>query len=260
MRRILWLLFFFPLLSPMAYAFPGLVSDSDGNLYVLTHDGQKIPAHFGSAFEDAVKVMKLGPAGVAAPLEIYPFEGGIEGLYPVFGSVRHQKTLSFRWRGEPIQGSRPTLFIFDFGDTDHIPFPISSAQQGIQVSARRIRLKPGKEYRWYLGRIEGNEPVAQSRVFSFKVLTKSQEKRLHADLASVNNLSLDSSDAKDFLKGQVYYNYHLYHDMVTMLEPIYQAHPGPELQQLLFLGYVKIGKRAEAKKFQALLENGVGPH
>lgn len=205
---------------------------------------------FGTALEDAKLVFKMGPAAGNAPLGPVSKEGGIEGLYPLYGALMLSESLEFKWSGKKISGEHPFLFIFENENEKPKTFSIQSKEKKKKIVSRELGLKKGKTYHWYLGNAEAQGPIAQSRVFSFRILSAEEEKMLTADLKEVAGRPLPRKDCRDFLKAQVFYKYALYHDMVEVLQPLYKmAHTEP-LKQLLFLGNVRLGRYAEAKKFK----------
>lgn len=190
---------------------------------------------------------KLNPAieeayeGAKHSLELHPFEGGIEGIFPVYGNLQMSvPDFWFLWRGKKIKGEKPVLVFREQGGKTQKTWDVSGKTGGLLVRTRSLNLKRGKEYEWFLGRLEGEEVIAQSRVFRFRILSKEESRRLQK--------AIEQNKAK-FLKAQIYFNYRLYHDMVALLEPRYKMAPSESLRKLLFLGYVRLGRHHEAKKF-----------
>lgn len=238
------------LISLPAWSLPGL--EKSGGQYVFqTKEGERVPVVFGRAFSDASRVMQSGAAaGMYGPL-VVSSEGGIEGVTPIYGAIRLSEKILFQWDGEAVQGVQPALMVFESGSLNHIPFNIKTTDKAVFIPAKRMGLKAGHEYHWYLGSLQGSELVGQSRFFSFRVLSEREEQDLQRDLKHLRQLKLVSKDGEDLLKAQIFYKYDLYHDMVATLQPLYVTYPQEEsITRLLFLGYVKIGKRQEAKELQ----------
>lgn len=236
--------------SQNSFAFPGLSKAADGRYYFQTKDGQKVSADVGPALNDSDRAMKMGPAGIYAPIEIYPFEGGIEGVYPVYGALRKQKSIRFQWRGADVKGEKPSFILFEHGSLEHQTFFIKSDSKEIVIPTAQLKVQPSNIYLWYLGRVENNQPIGQSRVFRFQFLSDQEEEDLASDLKVVEAADAPNQDVRNFLKSQVFYKYELYHDMVSLLIPLYEKYPNESVAKLLYLGYVKIGKREAAKTIQ----------
>lgn len=236
--------------SATTLAFPGMVEEGSGKLFIKTKDGKKISAALGSTFEDALRAAKMGPPGVKAGLEIRPPEGGIEGIYPVAGLIDPGGNLHFQWQGEKVKGKTPSFFFFEEERNGHQSFPIRSKDKSILLDAKELGLKPGENYRWYLGRMEKGKGIAQSRVYSFSLLQKKNRRALENDFKKLGAMNLATSEGADFLRAQLFYQNKMYHDMVALLEPLYKIVRDKWLKRLLFLGYVRLGRHREAEKYR----------
>ena len=181
--------------------------------------------------------------GARHQLEIKPFEGGLDGIFPVYGALSMTEAITFRWRGKKIQGALP---VFVFGKKT---FSIRPRDKKIILSAEALGLKSGQKYEWYLGRKEGEKIIAQSRVFRFEILSSQSADRLKKDLENLISLPAKTKEGRRFMEAQIYYKYRMYHAMVALLEPLYKMAPTESLRKPLFLGYVKLGRHHEAKKF-----------
>jgi len=185
---------------------------------------------------------KMGPVSTSAPLDLHQPPGGIEGITPIYGTIPLEGAIEFRWRGKPILGKKPLLVFVEEGKSPKF-FLLSRETKKKKLKREELEIQEGKSYQWYLGRLEkGNKIISQSRVFSFRILSNNELKRLTQEL---------SKSDSDFLEAQVFYNYQMYHDMVNMLESLRKRYTAPEIRKLLFLGYVRLGRHWEAKKYEA---------
>ncbi len=188
---------------------------------------------------------KLNPAieeayeGARHSLEIHPFEGGIEGVFPVYGKISLQKEISFQWRGRNVSGKKPVLCLFEREKNEDC-FEVVGTNK--KITASQLGLRRGHAYQWYLGRMEKGKIIAQSRVFRFTLLSQEESEKLAKELEKTKGGLL--------LKGQIYYSFQMYHDMVALLEPRYKMATSEGLRKLLFLGYARLGRHHEAKKFR----------
>lgn len=199
-----------------------------------------------AAFQQA----KMGRPGERAPLDLGPPPGGIQGLYPVAGNMQIPPSILFRWKGKNISGENPALI---FGES---LFFVMADAKNISLSRQELSLEKGNEYRWYLGRVENDphqtlkKPVAQSRVYSFRILSDKEDRRLQKELSRLSSLPTKTTEGREFLKAQVFYNYKMYHAMVDVLNSLHKKYRTPGIRKLLFLGYVRLGLDREAKKFE----------
>lgn len=80
-------------------------------------------------------------------------------------------------------------------------------------------------------------------------LTEAEKSTLAGELEKADEAA-SSSEGKAFLKGQVYYSYGQYDEMVKTLKPVYHKTRSPAVKRLLKLGYVKMGLYDEARKYK----------
>lgn len=214
----------------------GFVAACQGDKVVWLKAGGR----YWQAMQDSFTVQKMGPPGVKHGLEIHPPAGGIEGIFPVFGKIVKPKQLTFRWQGK-VKGEKPALFLFAEGKIKQRALLLPVQAETVTLPVSESELPAGKVYHWYLGRIESGKHIGQSRVYAFEFLSKNQTRELTSQLTKLGDLP--------FLQAQIYYHYQLYHDMVGLLESLYSDNKTEGLKRLLFLGYVRLGRHGEAKKF-----------
>jgi hypothetical protein len=80
-------------------------------------------------------------------------------------------------------------------------------------------------------------------------LSESEKQELAGEIAKADEAA-SSPDGKAFLKGQVYYSYGQYDEMVKTLKPVYAKTHSPAIKKLLKLGYVKMGLYDEARRYK----------
>lgn len=190
----------------------------------------------------AFSAPKMFEPEVSTKVSIHPEAGGIEGIAPVYGALEPSPTLSFEWRGKNILGDKPAFIIFEAGGFHHQPYFVGRDAKRISFETKELGLQRGKEYRWYLGRLEKKELIAQSRVFTFRILSEKESKNLARELVEAK---------AGFSKALVYYKYQMYHSTVDSLKVLYRERPTSDIKRLLYLGYVKLGRPREAKKYEA---------
>lgn len=216
-----------------------------GHSIFETKEGEKILVSLKKEFYGA----KMGPVGVAPKLEIHPPEGGIEGLFPIQGTIDPREAILFRWRGNKIVGEKPALIFFEEGK-NHTPFWVQSGQKRVSLKKEELGLKMGRQYHWYLGRMIDGKPIAQSRVYNFKILSEMESQALEQEIENLKGLKTDSEKEKVFLKAQILYRHQRIHDMVDLLTPLYKKDPTKGKKRFLFLGFAKLGRHREAQKFK----------
>lgn len=210
----------------------------------------------GAAMEDAWTAVKMSQPAVDTALKQNVFEGGIEGIFPVAGAILPERVIRFEWRGESLKGKKPAFIFLKEGTNRHQVFPVGADTKEITIGVGhllgvpRLGVRHLLNYRWYVGRLESGKPIAQSRVFSFSILTPTEGEALKNDLLQLEKRSLKTEGA-DFLKAQIFYHYRLYHEMVLTLQSLHQKFKSAAVRRLLFLGYVKLGKLNEAEKFRS---------
>ncbi|MBI5299659.1 MAG: tRNA uridine-5-carboxymethylaminomethyl(34) synthesis enzyme MnmG [Deltaproteobacteria bacterium] len=224
-----------------------LLSLSPGQTLKIGEAPPKNKIVFGgiqNGVQAAFSLIKMGPAGKKAPLDIHPPEGGIQGLYPIYGSIQISPAINFQWKGKNISGENPAL-ICEKGI-----FFVETDDKNLSLTRQELHLEKGKNYHWYLGH-SADKTIAQSRVYSFHVLSDKEENQLKKDLSKLSSIPVSTKEGKDFLKGEIFYNYQMYHDMVDVLGSLHKKYKTPGLRKLLFLGYVRLGLHREAKKFES---------
>ncbi|MDP2600835.1 MAG: hypothetical protein Q8P84_08920 [Deltaproteobacteria bacterium] len=203
-----------------------------------------------TALEDAINVAKMGPVGVKAPLAIHPPVGGIQGIFPIYGDILPSSTLQFEWRGKDILGEKPVFIIFEKHSKEQKIFSLKAGAKKFSINPAKEKIKEGAEYHWYLGRIKNGKPVAQTRVYSFEILSEKNQKKLSRDLEGLSALKLSSREGETFLKSQIFYHYKLYHNMIDSILPMYQKRPSRSLRRILYLGFVRLGRYSQAQKYE----------
>lgn len=201
------------------------------------------------ALEESLNVRKMGPVGVNTSLEIRPPEGGVRGIFPVYGNIDFAQSLSFQWSGRKILGSGPSLIVTKKGVEPARIFPLKRSRQEVVFSAEQLGLVRGGDYAWYLGHLQDKQPIGQSRVFTFHVLTAEVSQRLQKDLAAIKVLPLKTGEGREFLKAQIFYRYQMYHDMIDILKTLWKKIPERGVNRFLYLGYVRLGRHDEAQKY-----------
>ncbi len=203
-----------------------------------------------TALEDAINVAKMGPVGIKAPLNANPPKGGMEGLYPIYGNILPSPQINFQWTGKDVLGKKPTFFFFEEAkEPKYKTFPISKKTKSLAIASQELGLQEGKTYHWFLGRLE-KWPKAQSQVFTFQILSQNDQKQLNKDLKNIASLGLSTKEGENFLKANLFYHYQMFDDMINLLKPMYQKRTSRGFRRLLYLGYVRLGRYAMAKRYE----------
>lgn len=83
------------------------------------------------------------------------------------------------------------------------------------------------------------------------ILSPERSKQMEADIKQINSLGLDK-DGYALMQAQVYYKYSQNQKVVNTLLPIYKSQNPPTemVKSLLALGYERLGRPDEAKKYR----------
>ena len=200
----------------------------------------------GPTVTGMVKMIPGAPK--AGQLKVTPAVGGIEAVYPNNTTIRLVDDIVLQWSGTDTRGEKPVLVFFESGQKPQT-FDLTAAQKQFSLNGKTLGLAKGKTYNWYLGRLEKGKPIAQSQKFSFQTLGEVKEVELEMSLANLKSLNPETPEGEAFLKAQVFYQYKMYDRMVAELEPLYATNKTGALKRLLFLGNIRMGKKAQAKQY-----------
>lgn len=196
------------------------------------------------------KMGRVGPDRPAAPVVPLGKKGTthIEGVYPEETAIVFSDKLTFEWRG-PLSFGNPVLVLED-AQHDRRIFDISSTRSTtITVDANELELKKGGAYSWYIASRHDKPGRGRTRRFTFHVLTDRQEKLLKRDFETIDRLA-QTPDGRFFMKGQLYFNYRMHHEMVETLLPLWKKYRSSTLKQLVRLGCARLGRPDVTSTYQ----------
>lgn len=174
---------------------------------------------------------------------------GLVALYPSGTAVRLSPSIDFKW-SEPIGKDwvKPALVVMDISGRRLGSIPLSAGETNMGVCPCKFGLAKGREYKWFLAASDKSEK-SRTPEFKFQTLSDNDERRLDADLAKISSLNL-TEEGKALLDAQLYFSYGLYDEAAKGLAPFYAKSQSPFAKNLLHLCYMRMGRVAEAKKYE----------
>lgn len=206
------------LLAMPVFANPGVIVEAKGGV-TINQQGKIIKAQTGAKFSDGVtiEVPKTGSATLMFS------NGSIKKL------AGGEKFVAAKTApGQSSGGSIVNGIAMAYNDA-------TKASKGPTVHGM-VKAVPG-------------EKAATAKGDS--TLSPEKSSALAADLKQIDSLGLEK-DGQSLMQAQVYYKYQQYQRMVNLLVPVYRAQTPPTdmVKNLLVLGFQKMGKSDEAKKYR----------
>jgi len=174
---------------------------------------------------------------------------GLIALYPSGTVVRIGPTIEFRW-SEPVGKDwvNPTLALFDVAGKRVSELPLGIGDTSLSICPCKLGLRPGADYKWFLATADKGLS-SKTHEFKFSTLSDNETRRLDNELSKISSSDL-SEDGKALLDAQIYFSHSMYEEAVKGLSPAYARSPSPYAKKLLYLGYMRMGRIAEAKKYE----------
>lgn len=213
------------LLPLLAFADSGVIVEAKGNV-TINQQGKTIKAQTGTKFSDGVTITV--PQNGSATLMFS--NGSVKKLAGGEKFVA-AKTAPGQTSGTSIVKGIAMAYNdaakASKGPTVH--GMVKAAPAGGQAT-------PGEK----VATARGNAPLSSEKSAS-----------LATDLKQIDSLGLEK-DGQALMQAQVYYKYQQYQKMVNLLIPVYRTQNPPTdmVKNLLALGFQKMGKPDEAKKYR----------
>lgn len=172
----------------------------------------------------------------------------LEAIYPAETTILMPKNITFAWNMN-LKFPKPVV-VFEGPEGLYKRFDIDpKSPKSLTASAKELGLHKGNKYSWYLASRSDKKGRGRTRRFNFTIMSEAQEKSLKKDLATINETA-STDDGRAFLTAQLYYNHKMMYDMVQTLLPLWNKNKSPAIKKLLKLGYARMGRASEARKYQ----------
>lgn len=204
----------------------------------------------GPTVHGMVKMTQLGPnAPKPVPISLGNVFGP-EGIYPVGTTIEIPNKLTYVWKMDgKFNFSNPVIVIEDNSQKKLWVNKLSSTADKVTIKSKKMKLKPGKKYSWYLASRDNRKILGKSRRFNYSTLSDAEKNKLIRDSQKISTLNI-SQDGKEFLTAQLYYRAQMNDMMVETLLPLWEKNKTDAVKKLLYLGYIRMGQTHNALKYK----------